>query len=71
MDNYMIDAKVQHKLWKREMKKKVSLINKVTSMTQKKFNSMLPKKYHEILTNAVKTMVKSVLFGYKYITKEP
>ncbi len=71
MDNYMIDAKVQHKLWKREMKKKVSLINKVTTMAQKKFNSMLPEKYHEILTNSVKNMVKSVLFGYKYITKEP
>lgn len=45
------------------MKKKVSLINKVTSMTQKKFNSMLLKKYNEILTNIVKTMVKSALFG--------
>lgn len=71
MDDYMIDAKVQHKLWKREMKKKVSLINKITSRTQEKFNSILPKAYHEILTNTVKTMVKSVLFGYQYITKEP
>lgn len=71
MDDYMIDAKVQHKLWKRKMKKKVSLIDKITSTTQKKFNSILPKKYHEILTNAVKGMVKSVLFGYQYITKEP
>lgn len=33
MDDYMIDAKVQHKLWKREMKKKVSLINKIASKT--------------------------------------
>lgn len=71
MDNYMIDAKVSYKLWKRKMKKKVSLINKITSKTQNKFNSMLPQKYHEILTNTVKNMVKSVLFGYQYITKEP
>lgn len=71
MDDYMIDAKVSHKLWKRKMRKKVSLINKITSKTQNKFNSMLPKKYHEILTNTVKNMVKSVLFGYQYITKEP
>ena len=70
MDDYMIDAKVQHKLWKREMKKKPSFINNITSQGQKKFNSMLPKKYHEVLTSAVKTMVKSVLFGYQYITKE-
>ena len=71
MDDYMIDAKVEHKLWKRDMKKKVSLTSKLTSKVQENFNNILPKKYHEILTNAVKTMVKSVLFGYKYITKEP
>lgn len=71
MDGYMIDAKVEYKLWKRKMKKKVSLIDKITSETQKKFNNILPQKYHEILTNAVKAMVKSVLFGYQYITKEP
>lgn len=71
MNDYMIDSKVEHKLWKIKMRKKVSLIDKVTSKTQKKFNSMLPEKYHEILTNTVKIMVKSVLFGYQYITKEP
>lgn len=71
MEDYLIDAKVEHKLWKRKMKKKVSIINKVTSATQKKFNSMLPEKYHEVLTSAIKTMVKSVLFSYQYITKEP
>lgn len=69
MDDYMIDAKLEHKLWKRDMKKKISLVNKITSKVQEKFNSILPKKYHEILTNAVKAMMKSVLFGYKYITK--
>ncbi len=71
MDDYLIDAKVEHKLWKKEMNKKISFINKVTSKTQDKFNDILPGKYHEVLTNAVKTMVKSVLFSYKYITKEP
>ena len=35
MEDYLIDAKVEHKLWKRKMKKKVSIINKVTSATQK------------------------------------
>ena len=52
-------------------KKKVSIIDRVTSASQKKFNLLLPEKYHEIVTGAVKNMVKSVLFGYQYITKEP
>ena len=71
MNDYMIDAKVEHKLWKRNMKKKISLVSKLTSKAQEKFNNILPKKYHEILTNSVKAMIKSVLFGYKYITKKP
>ena len=36
-----------------------------------KFNDLLPQKYHEIMTVAIKSMVKAVLFGYKYITKKP
>ena len=71
MDDYMIDAMVQHKLWKRKMRKNISFTNKFTSAAQKKINSILPDKYHEVLTNAVKTMVKSVLLGYQYITLEP
>lgn len=71
MEDYIMNAKTDHSLWKNKMRKKVSIINKITSKTQRKFNSMLPKKYHEIITIAVKNMVKSVLFGYKYITKKP
>lgn len=71
MNDYMIDAKVEHKLWKRNMKKKISLVSKLTSKAQEKFNNILPKKYHDILTNSIKAMIKSVLFGYKYITKKP
>lgn len=69
--NYIETVRIDHNKWKKKMMKRVSIINKVTSKTQGKFNSILPQKYHEIITASIKTMVKSVLFGYQYITKEP
>lgn len=69
--NYIETVRIDHNKWKKKMMKRVSIINKVTSKTQGKFNSILPEKYHEIITASIKTMVKSVLFGYQYITKEP
>lgn len=69
--DYLETVRIDHKKWKKKMIKRVSIINKVTSKTQGKFNSILPEKYHEIITASIKTMVKSVLFGYQYITKEP
>ena len=69
--DYLETVRIDHKKWKKKMIKRVSIINKVTSKTQGKFNSILPQKYHEIITASIKTMVKSVLFGYQYITKEP
>ena len=69
--DYLETVRIDHNKWKKKMIKRVSIINKVTSKTQGKFNSILPEKYHEIITASIKTMVKSVLFGYQYITKEP
>ena len=69
--DYLETVRIDHNKWKKKMIKRVSIINKVTSKTQGKFNSILPQKYHEIITASIKTMVKSVLFGYQYITKEP
>ena len=71
MKDYIINAKIEHIAWKKQMRKKVSIVNKITSKAQRKFNSMLPDKYHEIITVSVKNMVKSVLFGYQYFTKSP
>ncbi|WP_297136514.1 EcsC family protein [Terrisporobacter sp.] len=71
MKDYILQSQIEHKKWKKEIRKKVSIIDRITSSSQKKFNSLLPEKYHEIVTSAVKNMVKSVLFGYQYITKEP
>ncbi|MEJ8553170.1 EcsC family protein [Tepidibacter sp. Z1-5] len=57
--------------WKKKMRKKPSLVEKASKHMQNKFNNLLPEKYHEIVTSAIKNMTRVVLFGSKYITKKP
>ena len=71
MNNYESNAKQELIKWKKKMRKKPSIIERGTNKAQGKFNDLLPQKYHEIMTVAIKSMVKAVLFGYKYITKKP
>jgi len=59
------------KKWKKKMRKKSSIVEKASKGIQNKFNGMLPEKYHEIITSAIKNMIKAVLIGSKYVTKEP
>ncbi len=56
--------------WKRKMIKKPSMINRASKGVQNKINSVLPDKYHEIITSAIKNMVKIVLSGSQFITKK-
>lgn len=57
--------------WKKIMRKKPSFLEKVTKGTQNKFNSVLPDKYHEIITATIKNFTKAVLYGSQYVTKPP
>ncbi|MCY1519521.1 EcsC protein family protein [compost metagenome] len=54
--------------WKLEIRKKPSVISKLTAGVQHKINSYIPKKIHEVLTSTIKQMVKVVLYGSTYST---
>lgn len=70
MDGYYIYVLKELNNWKKKMKKKPSIFDKASKGVQNKINSILPDKYHEILTSAIKNMVKVVLTGSEYITKK-
>lgn len=70
MNRYHIKASVELHDWKKKMRKKPSLINKASKGVQNKINGMLPQKYHEIITSAIKNMVKVVLTGSEYMSKK-
>lgn len=71
METYNQRVKRELKKWKKKMQKKPSIIDQATKNTQSKLNAILPQKYHEIMTSAIKNMTKAVLFGSKYTTKSP
>lgn len=57
--------------WRRKMLKKPNIIERSSKGVQTKINSILPEKYHEILTAAIKSMIETVLIGSEYTTKAP
>lgn len=57
--------------WKRKMQKRPNIIEKSSKGVQTKINGMLPEKYHEIITIAIKGMTEAVLLGSQYTTKTP
>ncbi|NLV88207.1 MAG: EcsC family protein [Tissierellia bacterium] len=69
IDRYEVYARKELNNWKRRMRRRPSLINKASKGVQDKLNSMLPEKYHEALTFAIKNMVKLVLAGSQYMNQ--
>jgi hypothetical protein len=57
--------------WQKEVTSRPSGTNDFAKNIQNKMNSFIPEKAHEIITEAIKNMVKVVLFGSEYSTREP
>jgi len=66
--NYHETINIELHFWKKEMTKKPSVVNNMTSRIQKKINSYIPEKVHSAITATIKTMVKTVLFGSQHTT---
>jgi hypothetical protein len=71
MLTYEENAQVEMKLWQGKMLKKPSITNRISKGMQKKFNGLIPEKVHTVVTEAIKNMIKAVLFGSEYITRQP
>jgi hypothetical protein len=65
--------KVLHELvaWEKKMSRSPSATNKLAKGIQNKTNNLIPEKVHNMFTEAIKGMIKAVLTGSEYITKEP
>jgi len=58
------------KAWQKRMRSNPSLLDKFSKRMQVKMNSYIPEKVHQAITAAIKQMVRGVLFGATYSTKE-
>ncbi len=57
--------------WKREMMRKPTIGNKLSKNIQDKMNGFIPEKFHVMVTEVIKNMVKVVILGSEYTTLEP
>ncbi|WP_144463191.1 EcsC family protein [Siminovitchia fortis] len=56
--------------WMRKVNKRSSLLNRISKKAQTKVNGLIPEKFHEIMTESIKNMVKATLVGSDFLTKK-
>lgn len=71
MSTYEEKAMYELNAWKKKMDRKPSFISHTTKNLQTKANSLIPEKAHKVITNAIKNMVKVILFGSEFVTGRP
>jgi uncharacterized protein (DUF697 family) len=57
--------------WQKQMLRRPSVLNHLSKKMQEKLNSYIPEKIHNVITSAIKQMVRGVLFGAQQITGKP
>lgn len=71
MDTYEDIIYEELMLWKREMLKRPGIGNNLSKGIQNKMNEFIPEKFHVMITEVIKNMVKAVILGSEYTTLEP
>jgi uncharacterized protein (DUF697 family) len=59
------------KQWQNQMKRKPSMLNRLSKRMQTKVNSYIPEKVHTAITSTIKQMIRGVLFGAQHVTRQP
>lgn len=68
---YEEQLKLSLEHWSKAMRKKPSLSARGTRYLQQKWNNLLPERLHKAITLVMEKMVKTVLFGSKYLSAKP
>ena len=65
------EERIIHELrvWRKQMLRRPTMLNKLSKSVQNKLNSLIPEKVHKGITATIRNMVKAVLFGAKWTTK--
>ncbi len=57
-------------VWQRKMMRKPGVFNRLSKTLQDKINSWIPEKVHQAITVTIKQMIRGVLFGAKWTTRD-
>lgn len=66
---YETKAEAELKKWENKMQSRPSMMDKLAKKLQTKINSYIPEKVHNGITATIKQMIRAVLFGAKFTTK--
>lgn len=68
MNAYEHGALLELSRWQKKMKKSPSLLNRLSKSWQTRVNKIIPEKVHQVVTVAIKQMVRGVLAGSGFTT---
>lgn len=66
------ETKIQSEveIWKRRITKRSSMVKRLTDKAQGKLKQFIPEKAHKIITESIKKMIQTTLFGSDFLTKK-
>lgn len=56
--------------WRQKMMKRTGIIGRASKSAQNKINGLLPEKFHQVITESIKNMVKATIVGSNITTKK-
>ena len=69
--NYNDKVSLELHEWKKKMAKDPSLINNLSKNLQTRINNVIPEKVHIAITNAIKGVMRAVIFGAEFTNPDP
>ncbi|TQR21400.1 EcsC family protein [Psychrobacillus vulpis] len=70
MVDYTKEVEQELYFWKQKMTKRSGLIGRTSKTVQTKINGLIPEKFHQVMTESIKNMVKATLVGSNITTKK-
>jgi len=70
MVDYIKEVEQELYFWKHRITKKSGLISRTSKNVQTKINGLIPEKFHQVMTESIKNMVKATLVGSNMTTKK-
>lgn len=70
MNDYELQVYDEVMEWRRKLTRRSGMMNRLSKKAQGKINGMIPEKVHEVMTESIKGMVKTTLFGSQLTTNK-
>lgn len=71
MKEYELKVYGEVQEWRQKILKPSSIFNRLSKKAQNRINQVIPEKAHQVITDAIKNMVKATLVGSDLTTRKP